>query len=137
MLTFVYLVPLPDSNIGLNSTRAQNDIFSGLKSLDTDTSLVLARPLFHRNRRPPAKEVKIAVPEAPEVRREVPYRLVGVVGSSETNRSAYLQSTDTNETIVAKVGSTVDVWIVDTIGSNFITLVHDGERKVLELSGGG
>lgn len=136
-LFLAQFVPLPDIERDDRSSSLNASLSEGLKPVSIDTATILARPLFHQNRRPP---VPVAEAVAPQVIREklvAPYALVGVMGASENQRTAYLQHTQTNETVVAKVGDTVGVWAVDTVGTNFITLVFEDERQVIELNGGG
>ena len=135
-LALPYALPLPSTeNDGTRSDGAE-DLFQGLRPLNTDTQLVLAKPLFHQNRRPPVEQVKVATPAAPVQRPEAPFRLVGIMGASDDNRTAYLESLEDQATVVAKNGDTLEGWEVVTIGANFITLTFNGERKVLELNGG-
>ena len=135
-LALPYALPLPSEDRANALSGGGEDLFQGLRALNTDTQVVLAKPIFHKNRRPPVEEVQVAAPVVPERRPEAPFRLVGIMGASEDNRTAYLESLQDQATIVAKNGDTLEGWEVVTIGANFITLTFGGERKVLELNGG-
>lgn len=131
-----YLVPLPSDTEAVKAYSNQQELLNGLRGVETDPTVALERPIFHQNRRPPVAEVKVAAPAAPKQRLEAPYSLAGVVGASEASRKAYLSGTQDGQTHVVKPGDVVGGWSVETIGTNFVTLSLDGERRVLELNGG-
>ncbi|NVJ70805.1 MAG: hypothetical protein HWE08_10655 [Alphaproteobacteria bacterium] len=132
---FVLKLPEPDEQ----AVSSLEEVLSkDLKDVrEAEMQRALDRPLFHFNRRKPQALEPKAAPKEIKAKIEAPYLLVGIMGSSETSRTAYLQHAETKETVVARMGDAIGDWQVDSIGSNFITLVFDGERRVIQLADGG
>lgn len=132
-----FISPLPDgrSQTGTKIERSL-DKDAGQRSLN-DYSSALDRPLFHTNRRKPVKEVAVVAPTIQQ-RIEAPYTLVGILGGGPDNsRSAYLEHKETGDTISVRQGETAGSWLVDTIGQDFVTLLLNNERRVIQLANGG
>lgn len=132
----VYLLPLPGPDQSQSSAETTENQNNRQGSREIDLQTALARPLFHENRRPPQQEVAAPVVEAAPVKLKPPYQLVGILGSTEANRTAYLQHTQSQETVAAKINEPAGDWRIVQIGTNFVTLELNGEREVIQLSGG-
>ncbi len=131
------LLPLPGYG-GRFDSHSQIDEEPDIDvGFEIDAGAVLARPVFSSNRRPPAPVASVPVSSAPAPRIEVPFILVGIMGNSERDRTAYLQHNSTGETVSVRVGQYAGDWQVDTVGQNFVTLVFGNERRVIELGSGG
>lgn len=131
-----YVMPLPDdvASVGTAEASSGTQRNAAVRTAEIDTAL--ARPLFHANRMPPQAPEIVEEVEAAPVRIEAPYQLAGVMGSA-SNRTAYLQHQQTQETVAVAEGDTVGAWNVDTIGTNFVTLTQGEERRVIQLADGG
>ncbi len=97
---------------------------------------VKERPLFHHNRRRPV--VSVSDKQEPQVRhREVPFALAGILGSSATGHTAYLQNQQTQETVSVRAGETLEGWRVMAVNDREIVIEADGLTKTLTLDDGG
>lgn len=129
-------LPLPDTSDSRSAPTGPSAKESTLRDQGLDLSKALDRPIFHVTRRKPQQRVAAPKQEPVQEKVEAPYSLVGVLGSSEAQRTAYLQHNETQETLVVQLGSTIGSWRVDTIGTNFVTLVMGEDRQVIQLAGG-
>lgn len=136
LLLSVRIWPLPNSVDEDASTPSSEGDQRTIVRRQAELNIALARPIFHQNRRPPqareAEQVQIAEPK----RAEAPYLLVGIVGTADDNRSAYILNQETQETVAAIIGQQLGAWKVDTIGTNFVTLTLGEERRVIQLADG-
>lgn len=103
-----------------------------------DMSATRERPLFFEDRRYPEAPSEDTASEntsepAPEATVDLgPVRLSAVV-TDETQRTALIWNTDTNEITRAKVGETVSGWTVEEIRTSAVVLSSGGQRKELML----
>jgi hypothetical protein len=132
-----FLFPLPSVSSAGKTDEPDMSALTVLQRREADLKKVLERPIFHATRRTPQPRVVEKKPEVVQKVEKAPYLLAGVLGTSETSRTAYLQHEETKETISVSVGQTVGGWHVDTIGNNFVTLVLGEERQVIQLANGG
>jgi len=136
VLIIPYVSPLPTEAVQVGSGFESSSNKDIEQSSSRDYSSALDRPLFHVNRRKPVEEI-VAVKQVVKQRIEAPFSLVGIVGGADNGRSAYLQHKETGETIVVQQGEAAGVWQVDTVGQDFVTLILDNERRVIQLVNGG
>jgi hypothetical protein len=132
-----YFLPLPDIDKFGSRDQSVIDAFGRKPTDSPDVQIAIRRPLFHENRRRPVAPVVAPVQQQATVKPDAPFKLVGILGGRDNNRTAYLQNLNSSETVSAKVGDILEQWTVDTIGTNFVTLVYGDERKILELTDGG
>jgi len=130
-------IPLPKSSENALATSGDDDIENLLAERKGDVDEAKARPLFHESRRPPTTRVA-SKPAAPVKKKaEFAYRLVGIVGSAKSSRSAYLQDSRTQETVVVKAGHVLGDWKIERVDANLILVFGPDGEKTLELASGG
>lgn len=129
-----YLWPLPYE---VTMARGNQDYAEKgtSSSFNASHEEALRRPVFHVNRRPPQEIIERTVAPTP-VRIEAPFELVGVLGGTGGQLTAYLQNKSTGETNSVRVGQKIEDWRVDKVGQDFVALVMGDERRVVQLSGG-
>ncbi|MEL6682761.1 MAG: hypothetical protein AAFQ09_08955 [Pseudomonadota bacterium] len=97
--------------------------------LETGAEQLVARPLFHRSRRPHVEEE--VVPPPPE---EVTLSLTGVLDSDDV-QIALLRLSNSPELLRRRVGETVGDWRIVEITEASITVVApNGDEQVIILS---
>lgn len=127
--------PLPAIDEESRDRREAELIASQEVTKDNVIAQILERPLFHLNRRQPVEREEAPVEVVEEKRIEAPYDLVGLMGAG-ADKTAYIQHKNTGETLAVSAGSSAGAWIVEAIGDDHLTLILDGERRVIQLAGG-
>jgi len=137
MLGVPYFWPLPAaSNVDQNSGQESFEALIGV-ALATDIKPAQERPVFHVNRRPaqivqlPQQVVQV------HTERKLNIQLMGIVQTSNGERVAYLQNTDTNETFSARAADTTVGWTIEVIQADSVILVNGSRRKMIDLNSGG
>lgn len=141
LLLLIFLVsgalPLPAGDMDVREHKLQDDLNTLLSEKAGDMETTKARPLFHANRRPPVAVVA-AAPVAPKPKKvEFEYRLAGILGSSSSSRTAYLQNSRTQETVVVKSGDVLGPWKILEVAADSILVVGPDGEKAINLASGG
>ena len=135
LLALPYFWPLPGEQS--RPVKLEEKVIEAETSQVTEINVasVLERPLFQLNRRraksAPKPEVKAPVTRERQI---TPYELVGVVGSKDSQRKAYLYNKNSQQTVSISVGQDLDGWIVMEISDRMITLGLGEKRRSLELA---
>ena len=134
---FAVYLPLPGQASRKLSEMRQEIASADEEKLQASTAEILARPIFHQNRRPAAEKEAVQEQKVMPRRIDAPFALVGVVGNTDAGRTAYLQHTVTRETHSVREGDQVGEWIIIKIEPLSVTLEANERRQILDMSGGG
>lgn len=125
--------PLPDAPAQSEKEISAEEIAGYLGETRADPRVAIERPIFHINRRPP-KPVPVKPKAAPVVRKPAfLLELVGVMGATSGNPTAFLLHTGNQQTHTVRSGQVVDGWTITEIGLDSVRLVKDSEQKTLDL----
>lgn len=131
----IWPLPEADTYVAPNNNEVLSDFLGGNGSIDQ--SPARSRPIFHENRRPP--QIKTESVQAPvrEVRKEFAFNLVGIVGSSQGQRTAYIQNSETGETLSVQESNIVADWTISKVEADHILVENESDQRRIELSPGG
>jgi hypothetical protein len=136
LLLIVTLIPLPSYDHQENNAKGfqLDDLFESGRSLD-DT-VAREQPIFHVNRLPAKTRTETqAVPKA-TIKREFEYELVGILGASSEQPTAYVRDKKTEETLTVQQGQTIGNGVIEAISNDQIIVIFEGREITLKLSGG-
>lgn len=128
--------PLPSANVGAGGEITAADIADYLGESEIVVSEALERPLFHANRRQAVAEEAAPIVVAAPVQQEEVFtlELVGVMGATASQRTAFLSDTASATTHTVRQGGAVAGWTIDEIGSASVTLSKAGQTKTLSMN---
>ena len=129
--------PLPE--VESNRSVSTSDILADLWETEfvVDQSAAVDRPIFHENRR--AAVAIAATPKRQSIRvaKEFDYRLVGIMGATDGQRTAYLQQVSSGETISVRESNLIADWTIQSIEADRILVSNGIDQRTLDLSSGG
>jgi len=133
-----YFWPLPGElsrPVKSAETTAFNEI---IDATNVDISTLLSRPLFQVNRRQAkAAELKtVNAPVALKKQQLMPFELVGILGSKNNQRKAYLFNKNSQQTLSVLVGQSIGGWVVVEISERVVIIESEESRRTLELTSG-
>lgn len=137
ILALPFFWPLPSAKI---EHRSQDlnvlEQFLGTAT-SFDTSPAREKPIFHENRRSIAKAAQAPTVQAPTREKVFEFQLVGIMGSTDGRRTAYIQNIQSGETLSVQESNIVMDWTISAIEAERLIVTSGANRKIIALPGGG
>lgn len=130
----IWPMPLVDAQARAKNELEVTDVWAD--ELGSSFESAKARPLFHENRRYAVAQQPIQTQTKLPNKKTFDFKLVGILGNSSTERTAYLQNETTQETVSVRVDDLVDGWTVEQISERGMSISSGEDNKFIELSGG-
>lgn len=130
------LSPLPEASKTNVDSIGVTDIADYFGRPEVAMSAAIDRPIFHANRRPAVARPEQAAPVAQPVQQEerLTLELVGIMGMTAEQRTAFLQDASSATTHAVKAGQILQGWTVVSIEADTVTLSKGPQERILSLN---